>query len=54
MNRVSYEIRTRKNVPVYTFDCQHRARQELVRAEARLKIRLRLVEVSQIERELSA
>lgn len=54
MTRVSYEIRTHANAPVFSFDNEHRAKQELANAEKRLGTRLRLVEISRIERDIPA
>lgn len=54
MTRVSYEIRTSRNAPVFSFDNKHRAKQELAQAEKRLGTRLRLVEVRRVERGIPA
>lgn len=54
MTRITYEIRTSRDAPVFSFDSLHRAKQELANAERRLKTRLRLVEVRQVERDIPA
>ncbi len=52
MNR-TYEIRTRSGAAVFAFDDISRAKQELARAEMRLKIPLCLFEITRAERDIT-
>lgn len=48
----SYEIRTLRNRPVFAFDDEARARQELARSIGRVGTRLRLVKITRVEEEI--
>ena len=48
----TYEIRTMRNKPVYVFDNLDNAKKELARSEKRVGIKLRIVEVMRVEREI--
>lgn len=49
---VSYEIRTMRDTPVYRFDNEYRAKEELAKATKRIGTKLRLVRITQIEEEV--
>lgn len=49
----SYELRTTRNTPVYAFDNETRARQELEKASRRIGTKLKLVRVTRVEEELT-
>lgn len=51
---VTYEIRTTRNTPVYRFDNEYRAKDELTKATKRIGNKLRLVRVTTIEEEIAA
>ena len=51
---VSYEIRTMRDTPVYRFDNEYRAKEELAKATKRIGTKLRLVRITQIEEEIGA
>ena len=46
---VSYEIRTMRDTPVYRFDNEYRAKEELTKATKRIGTKLRLIKITQIE-----
>ena len=46
---VSYQIRTVRNTPVYSYDSLARAREEMQKAEARIGCKMKLVKVVQTE-----
>lgn len=52
MTKVSYEIRTLRNAPVFSFDDVVRAKQALADAEKRIKTKLKLVKCECIETEV--
>ena len=54
MGRVSYEIRTSRGASVFSFDNKARAQQALIDAQARLNTKLRLIEVTRVEREVES
>ena len=49
---VSYEIRTMRDTPVYRFDNEYRAKEELTKATKRIGTKLRLIKITQIEEEV--
>lgn len=49
---VSYEIRTMRDTPVYRFDSEQRAKEELVKATKRIGTKLRLVKITLTEEEV--
>ena len=49
---VSYEIRTMRDTPVYRFDNEYRAKEELAKATKRIGTKLRLIKITQIEEEV--
>ena len=49
---VTYEIRTTRNTPVYRFDNEVRAKEELAKAAKRIGTKLRLVKVTTTEEEV--
>ena len=51
---ITYEIRTSRNTPVYRFDNEYRAKEELAKATKRIGTKLRLVRLTQIEEEIGA
>lgn len=51
--RVHYEIRTRRDAAVLSFDNPTRAVEELKRRERALKVGLRLVKVTMVEEEVA-
>ena len=50
---VTYEIRTTRNTPVYRFDNEYRAKDELAKAAKRIGTKLRLVKITRVEEELT-
>jgi hypothetical protein len=48
----TYEIRTTRNTPVYRYDNEYRAKQELVAAQKRIGTKLRLIKITQTEEEI--
>lgn len=50
---VTYEIRTVRNTPVYSFDNEYRAKDELAKAAKRIGTKLRLVKITRVEEELT-
>lgn len=54
MSHITYEIRTVRNTPVYRFDNEYRAKDELAKAAKRIGTKLRLVRVTTIEEEIAA
>ena len=50
---VTYEIRTTRNTPVYRFDNEHRAKDELAKATKRIGTKLRLVKITRVEEEVA-
>ena len=46
---VSYQIRTVRNTPVYSYDSLDRAKEEMLKAEQRIGCKMKLVKVTQIE-----
>jgi len=49
----TYELRTMRNRPVSAFDNVARAKDELHAAEKRIGTKLKLVEITRIEKEIS-
>ena len=49
---ITYEIRTSRNTPVYRFDNEYRAKEELAKATKRIGTKLRLIKITQIEEEV--
>lgn len=49
MMHVSYQVRTIRNTPVYTFDSLIRAQQEKLNAEKRVGCKMQLVKITHIE-----
>lgn len=50
---VSYEIRTMRDTPVYRFDNEYRAKEELAKATKRIGTKLRLVKITLTEEEMT-
>lgn len=50
---VTYEIRTVRDTPVYRFDNEGRAKDELAKAAKRIGTKLRLVKVTTTEEEVA-
>lgn len=46
---VSYQIRTVRDTPVYSYDSLVRAQEEKLRAEQKVGCKMRIVKVTQIE-----
>lgn len=46
---VSYQIRTVRNTPVYSYDSLARAKEEMLKAEQRVGCKMKLVKVTQTE-----
>lgn len=53
MAQVTYEIRTLRDTPVYRYDNEYRAKEELVRATKRIGTKLRLIKITQVEEEIN-
>ena len=53
MAQVTYEIRTLRDTPVYRYDNEHRAKEELARAAKRIGTKLRLIKITQVEEEIN-
>ena len=53
MTAVSYEIRTMRDRPVFAFDSEPRAREELAKATKRVGTKLRLVKVTKLEEDVT-
>ena len=49
MNSISYQIRTVRDTPVFSFDSLARAQEEKLRAEQRIGCKMKLVKVTHIE-----
>lgn len=49
---VTYEIRTVRGTPVYAFDNEYRAKEELAKARKRSSPSLRLVKVTKTEEDM--
>jgi hypothetical protein len=49
VNRVSYQVRTVRDTPVYAYDSLVRAREECLKAEQRIGCKMKIVRVTQIE-----
>lgn len=49
-----YEIRTCRDRPVFAYDDLARAKLEMRRAEQRIGIKLRLIEITRVEKEIAA
>lgn len=50
---VSYEIRTMRDTPVYAFDSEFRAKEELAKATKRVGTKLRLIRITRVEEEIA-
>ena len=50
---VSYELRTVRDTPVYSFDNEMRAREEQIKASKRIGTKLKLVRVTCVEEEIT-
>lgn len=50
---VTYEIRTLRNTPVYAFDNETRAKEELAKAMRRVGTQMRLVKITRVEEEVA-
>ena len=48
----TYEIRTVRNTPVYSYDNEQRAREEMAKASKRIGTQLRLVRITRVEEEM--
>ena len=48
----TYEIRTVRNTPVYSYDNEQRAREEMVKAAKRIGTQLRLGKITRVEEEM--
>jgi hypothetical protein len=49
---VTYEIRTRRNAPVFAYDTLERAKQERVRYEKRIGVPLNIVKITHVEEQI--
>ena len=49
MMNVSYQVRTMRDTPVYTFDSLIRAKEEMLNAEKRVGCKMKLVKITHIE-----
>lgn len=49
MNHVTYQVRTLRDTPVYSFDSLLRAREEKLRSEQRVGCKMKLVRITHIE-----
>lgn len=54
MMKISYQVRTIRNTPVYTFDSLIRAQEEKLAAEKRVGCKMKLVKVTLTEEEIAA
>ncbi len=52
MNHVTYQVRTLRDTPVYSFDSLLRAQEERLRAEQRVGCKMKLVRITRIEEEV--
>jgi len=50
---VSYELRTVRDTPVYSFDNEMRAREEQIKASKRIGTKLKLVKIIKTEEEIT-
>lgn len=50
---VTYEIRTVRDTPVYAFDNEFRAKEELAKATKRVGTKLRLIKITRVEEEIA-
>lgn len=46
---VTYEIRTKRNARVFAFDTLERAREERLRAEKRIGVKMQIVKITHME-----
>lgn len=46
---ITYEIRTARGAPVFAYDCEIRARQEMARSEKRVGIQMKLYKITRTE-----
>lgn len=49
MNSISYQIRTVRDTPVFSFDSLARAREEMLKAQQKVGCKMKLVKVTQTE-----
>ena len=49
MMHISYQVRTIRNTPVYTFDSLIRAQEEKLNAEKRVGCKMQIVKITQTE-----
>lgn len=52
MNHVTYQVRTLRDTPVYSFDSLLRAREEKLRSEQQVGCKMKLVRITHIEEEV--
>ena len=52
MNHVTYQVRTIRGTPVYSFDSFLRAQEEKLNAEKRVGCKMKLVRITRIEEEV--
>lgn len=48
----TYELRTIRNTPVFSYDSEMRAREEMHKEEKRRGLKLRLIRITRVEEEL--
>lgn len=53
MTNTTYELRTVRDTPVYSFDNETRAREEMHKATKRIGTKLRLIRITRVEEELA-
>ena len=53
MTNTTYELRTVRDTPVYSFDNETRAREEMRKATKRIGTKLRLIKITRVEEELA-
>lgn len=46
---VTYEIRTKRNARVFAYDSLARAKEERLRAEKRIGVKMQIVKITQVE-----
>jgi hypothetical protein len=46
---ITYEIRTRRDAPVFSYDTLERAKQERVRYEKRIGVPLKIIKITHVE-----
>lgn len=53
MTNTTYELRTVRDTPVYSFDNETRAREEMRQHTKRIGTKLRLIRITRVEEELA-